>query len=131
MGRSSSPRLNTGSWPAARVRAVFVRPGYARQGIGRLLLERCEAEAKAYGFRWAELAATLPGRRLYRMCGFVDQERIAHDLGGGLTIEFVRMTKSLKLQVGRIAADTPIDTHASPGRHDRPGRHAVARRHAP
>src|SRR5262245_5928812 len=36
---------------AARVRAFFVRPDAARQGIGRALLERCENEARAQGFR--------------------------------------------------------------------------------
>src|SRR5918911_529546 len=51
---------------AARIRAFFVRPAWARQGIGRALLQRCEAEARAAGFRSAQLMATLPGGRLYK-----------------------------------------------------------------
>lgn len=80
---------------AARVRAFFVRPDWARRGIGRALLERCEAEARAHGFRATELMATLPGERLYRAYGYVAGDRLHHPLRGGLTIEFVGMRKSL------------------------------------
>ena len=52
---------------SARIRAFFVHPGYVRQGIGRALLERCETEARAHGFKSAELLATLPGYRLGRL----------------------------------------------------------------
>ena len=80
---------------AARVRAFFVRPDWARRGLGRALLERCEAEARARGFRAAELMATLPGERLYRSFGHVAGERIRHPLDGGLAIEFVAMRKEI------------------------------------
>jgi GNAT superfamily N-acetyltransferase len=78
---------------AARIRAFFVRPDRARQGIGRVLLERCEAEARAHGFRAAELMATLPGQRLYRACGYVGEERVEYPLRDGVTIHFVPMRK--------------------------------------
>jgi GNAT superfamily N-acetyltransferase len=80
---------------AARIRAFFVRPDWARHGIGSLLLERCEAEALAHGFRAAELLATLPGCRLYAAFGYVGDERVAYPLPGGLTIDFVPMKKKL------------------------------------
>lgn len=78
---------------AARVRAFFVRPDWARQGIGRILLEKCEAEARAYGFASAELVATLPGHRLYGMYGYRGDERVEYPLSGGVTIEFIPMKK--------------------------------------
>jgi GNAT superfamily N-acetyltransferase len=78
---------------AARVRAFFVHPNWARRGIGRVLLERCEAEARAHGFRAAELVATLPGHRLYSRYGYRGDERIAYPLRGGVTIEFIPMKK--------------------------------------
>ena len=81
---------------SARIRAFFVRPAWARQGIGRALLQRCEAEARVAGFRTAELMATLPGRRLYQAMGYAEDERIEYDLGGGITIEFVPMRKQLQ-----------------------------------
>ncbi len=79
----------------ARIRAFFVHPQWARRGIGRALLARCEAEAIAAGFIAAELVATLPGRRLYDACGYEATESFQHPLDGGLTIEFVRMRKRL------------------------------------
>ena len=81
---------------AARIRAFFVHPGWARRGIGRAILERCEAEARAHGFRTAELLATLPGHRLYRVLGYEGDERVTHELPGGVTIDFIPMRKALR-----------------------------------
>lgn len=92
-GRQS--RLLDPAHEAARVRAFFVRPDWARRGIGRALLERCEAEAAARGFRATELMATLPGERLYAACGYAARERVQHSLADGLEIEFVQMRKEL------------------------------------
>lgn len=80
---------------AARIRAFFVHPDFARRGLGRLLLARCEAEARAAGFRAAELLATLPGVRLYTACGYAAGKAVEHPLPGGLTMRFVPMRKSL------------------------------------
>jgi GNAT superfamily N-acetyltransferase len=80
---------------SARVRAFFVHPDWARRGIGRAILERCESEARAHGFRSAELLATLPGERFYRALGYRGAERIEHRLPDSITIEFVPMKKSL------------------------------------
>lgn len=78
---------------SARIRAFFVHPDWARRGIGRALLQRCEAEAFACGFRSAELLATLPGHRLYRAFGYVGDEPAEYALPGGLTIQFLSMRK--------------------------------------
>jgi len=80
---------------SARIRAFFVRPDWARRGIGRALLDRCEAEARAHGFRSAELMATLPGQRLYRAFGYTGAEPVQYPLSGGVMIEFVPMRKDL------------------------------------
>lgn len=56
----------------ARVRAMFTRSDWTRRGLGRRILEACEAAAKAEGFSWLRLAATLPGLPLYRSYGFVE-----------------------------------------------------------
>ena len=80
---------------AARIRAFFVRPDWARRGVGRALLARCEAEAVAEGFRAAQLLATLPGQRLYRALGYVGEEPVEHTLCGGILILFVPMQKQL------------------------------------
>lgn len=80
---------------AARIRAFFVRTQWARRGIGAALLERCEAEARAHGFRAAALVATLTGQRLYRVYGYVGDERVTYPLTEGITIQFVPMRKEL------------------------------------
>lgn len=81
---------------SARIRAFFVHPGWARRGIGRAILERCEGEARGSGFRSAELLATLPGERFYRALGYAGEDRVSHPLGEGLTIDFVPMRKDLR-----------------------------------
>jgi GNAT superfamily N-acetyltransferase len=80
---------------SARIRAFFVRPDWARRGIGRALIERCEAEALVCGFRSTELVATLPGHRFYRAFGYIGDERMEYRLPGGVAIEFIPMKKNL------------------------------------
>jgi len=78
---------------AAKIRAFFVDPDYARRGIGKAILDRCETEAREHGFTRYELMATLPGLRLYAARGYVAGEAIQHPLGNGVTIPFVPMRK--------------------------------------
>jgi GNAT superfamily N-acetyltransferase len=80
---------------AARIRAFFVHPQWARMGIGRAILERCEQEARQWGFRSLELMATLPGLKFYRSLGYTGSERVTYELGGGTFIDFVPMRKEL------------------------------------
>ena len=92
-GRDSSmldPRIQ-----AAKIRAFFVDPLDARRGIGTLLLERCENEARAHGFSRVELMATLPGVKLYAARGYVGAPMVRFDVGLGETIEFIPMHKVL------------------------------------
>ena len=80
---------------AARIRAFFVHPAWARRGLGRVLLARCEGEAREHGFAAAELMATLPGRRLYLASGYVEGEPRSISLDAGESIVFVPMHKVL------------------------------------
>lgn len=80
---------------AAKIRAFFVDPTAARQGIGTALLERCESEAHRRGFQRTEMMATLPGVRLYEARGYVPGERVHYPLPSGLSIDFVPMSKEL------------------------------------
>ena len=79
---------------AARIRAFFVHPDWARRGIGTQLLDACESAARARGFRATELMATLPGEKLYRVRGYVAIEPVRHPLPNGLSIDFIRMRKT-------------------------------------
>lgn len=80
---------------AAKIRAFFVDPAAARQGIGTALLDHCESEARRRGFRRTEMMATLPGVKLYEARGYVPGERVHYPLPSGLTIDFVPMSKDL------------------------------------
>jgi len=79
---------------AAKIRAFFVDPDWARRGVATAILERCEAEAREAGFRAAELMATLPGVKFYRARGYEGDERISYD-AEVTAIEFVPMRKRL------------------------------------
>jgi GNAT superfamily N-acetyltransferase len=80
---------------AARIRAFFVDPAHARQGIGRRILEACEAAARQHGFTRAELVATLPGEPLYAAFGYQPIEPVNIDLCDGYTLRCMRMGKAL------------------------------------
>lgn len=79
----------------AKIRAFFVDPEMARRGIGTLLLEHCETQARHHGYRRVELMATLPGVKLYAARGYVGGPMVTFDVGGGEAIEFIPMQKSL------------------------------------
>ena len=91
---AADPDLDPRSEPA-RIRAFFVHPAAARQGLGRRLLGHCEAQALAAGFHRTELMATLPGVPLYQSAGYEPLERVTHQLRGCGPVEFVRMGRRL------------------------------------
>jgi GNAT superfamily N-acetyltransferase len=78
---------------AAKIRAFFVHPDWARRGLGTLLLESCEDAARAAGFRRFEMGATLTGVRLYERRGYKEVDRISVLLANGETATVVRMVK--------------------------------------
>lgn len=80
---------------AGRIRAFFVAPGAARQGLGRSLMRHCEEQALAAGFRTLELAATMPGVPLYLAAGFEIVERFELPLPGPVLVPLARMRKRI------------------------------------
>lgn len=80
---------------SARIRAFFVKPNWARLGIGRRLIELCESEALEHGFHSTELVATLPGHRLYRACGYIGEQHVEYKLPGDVAIHFIPMKKTI------------------------------------
>lgn len=92
-GRNS--RLLDPITESARVRAMYTHPDFARLGIGRLVLSRCEAEALKEGFHSLELTATVAGEPLYAAYGFTVEERIEVPTSKGISVPCARMTKKL------------------------------------
>jgi GNAT superfamily N-acetyltransferase len=82
----------------ARVRAMYTHPDFTRRGVGRLVLETCEAAAAAEGFRTLELMATRAGLPLYQAYGFESVEEV-EDASGGIPVPLIRMRKPVA--VGR------------------------------
>ena len=69
-------------------------PDFAPRGVGRLVLETCEAAAAAEGFSILELMATRSGRPLYESFGSQPVEEV-HDGSGGAPVPLTRMRKHI------------------------------------
>jgi GNAT superfamily N-acetyltransferase len=80
---------------AARVRAMYTHPDHTRKGVGRMVLDACEAAARAEGFSRVEMAATVGGVPLYRACGYHDIEPFEAVTSTGYRVPLVRMGKGL------------------------------------
>lgn len=80
---------------AAKIRAIFVHPDFARCGIGTLILRHCEEAAAAAGFTRLEMGSTLTGVPLYSEKGYTPVERIEIPLPNGEVLPVIKMTKSL------------------------------------
>ena len=80
---------------AARIRAFFVHPEWARRGIGALILEACESAAVAAGFTRLEMGATLTGVPFYLAKGYRAVEDLVVPLPDGETLRIVRMEKTV------------------------------------
>jgi len=80
---------------AAKIRAMFVAPSYARQGLGSLILEAAEQAAAAEGFTRLEMASTLTGVPLYLNKGYRVVEYTDVPLGDNLSLAVVHMAKTI------------------------------------
>jgi GNAT superfamily N-acetyltransferase len=79
---------------AAKIRAIFVHPKFARMGLGSLILGAAEKAAMKAGFTRFEMGSTLTGVALYTLKGYRETERRKVPVSGGEEIEVVRMVKS-------------------------------------
>jgi GNAT superfamily N-acetyltransferase len=78
---------------AAKIRAIFVHPKFARMGLGSLILAAAEDAAVGYGFMRFEMGSTLTGVTLYTLKGYREVSRVLVPVGCGEEIEVVRMVK--------------------------------------
>lgn len=88
-----APELLDPATDAAKIRAIFVHPDFARRGLGSLILQRAEEAARVAGFRRFEMGSTLTGLMLYSLKGYREVERVRVPVGSGEEIEIVRMVK--------------------------------------
>ncbi len=80
---------------AAKIRAFFIHPDWARRGIGTLLLDACEAAARTAGFTRFEMGATLTGVKLFQRRGYIALERLEVPLEGDITLPIIHMIKDI------------------------------------
>src|SRR5215467_8531942 len=78
---------------AAKIRAFFIHPDWARQGIGSKILQACEEAARAAGFRRYEMGATLTGAKLFGAKGYVPVKSISVPLNNGESLPVIHMEK--------------------------------------
>lgn len=86
---------------AARIRAFYVHPAWARRGVGSAIMNACMAAARTAGFTRMELMATLPGEPLYRGFGFRAAEHLTTTRPDGVDLPFVRMVRDVASGPGR------------------------------
>lgn len=80
---------------AAKIRAMFVHPRFARMGVGTRLMQICELAARRAGFRRLELIATLTGEPFYRKFGFVVVDTFDLVMPDGMSLQASKMAKQL------------------------------------
>src|SRR5581483_381591 len=80
---------------AAKIRAFFVHPDWARRGIGTIILNACEQAAAAAGFIRLEMGATLTGVPFCAAKGYSALENVEVPLANGESLPIVRMGKQL------------------------------------
>ena len=80
---------------AARIRAFFVHPSFARRGVGSAIVDACLEAARAAGFQRIELASTLPGVPFYRALGFEECEPMEAPMPDGTALPIIRMERAL------------------------------------
>lgn len=96
-GRDAAPGAPLDpSRDAAHLRAFYVDPAFARQGIGARLLAVSEAAAAKAGFGRAALTSTLPAVPFYAAHGYRQTGPFTLALPEGLELDLVRMEKALR-----------------------------------
>ncbi|WP_445192244.1 GNAT family N-acetyltransferase [Sphingomonas sp. Tas61C01] len=79
----------------ARIRAYYVDPAYARQGIASAILAACEAAARGRGFSRMAMGATLTGVPFYARHGYVAHGEEQAPLPNGQALTVVLMERAI------------------------------------
>lgn len=91
--KSQEDDLLDPSQDAARIRAFFVHPQWARRGIGKRIILMCEEAAQSAGFQRMELGATLAGEPLYAALGYQVTDRFDIPMPDGEVLPAAHMAK--------------------------------------
>lgn len=89
---------------AAKIRAFFIHPDWARRGIGSMILQACEDAARSAGFTRFEMGATLTGAKLFSEKGYRPVKPISIPLLNGESLPVIHMEKRAEAQAKRDLA---------------------------
>ena len=81
----------------ARLRAVFIDPGFKGNGLGALLVRLVEADIAATGHRRLLAPATLSSVGFYRKLGYASGQREVHQMPQGVTLPYELMERTIEL----------------------------------
>ena len=79
----------------ARIRKVFVDPGHAGKGLGRLLVEAAEADALTHGFRDFACRANKNAAPFYERLGYRSETDGVMATSIGVDLPVVFMSKPM------------------------------------
>jgi len=87
--------LGTGTLVGDEVKRIFVEPGLQRHGLGRLIMQRLEAQAALLGVATIHLDASLPAKPFYDRLGYATVERTSLEVENGRRLDHFKMRKTL------------------------------------
>lgn len=79
----------------AHIRHFGTAARFAGRGVGRMLFDRCEADAAAAGFEWFECQSSLNGEGFYAALGFRRLGPVDVPLSGGLLFPSILMERPI------------------------------------
>jgi GNAT superfamily N-acetyltransferase len=77
------------------LRAVYVRSGHGRKGVGRAILQRLEGLAREAGLKELRMDASINAEAFYKANGYTSEASGEHTMSSGARMACVRMRKSL------------------------------------
>jgi putative acetyltransferase len=78
------------------LRAVYVAAEVSRLGIGTLLLDRVESQAKTFGISAFKMHSSITAAPFYKYHGYSVDNEIIHTLSTGVKMKAVSMSKKFK-----------------------------------
>jgi ribosomal protein S18 acetylase RimI-like enzyme len=89
------PSSNAVAPGTAHIRHFAVKAEYARRGVGRVLFDRCVADARSQGISLFKCFASLNAVGFYRLLGFEDRRLIDVAMGPGISLRSMLMDRPL------------------------------------
>ena len=81
-----------------QVEAIYVSPKHLRNGVGKLILQTLEERAVDLGAGYLEVLSSLNAVSFYERAGYHSLGPATYMLRPGISIAYVRMSKSLNKQ---------------------------------